>query len=433
MKTMTSIFVSVIMMMLTTNAFAQVGDATSISGPTSVCANSTAVYSTPPIDSATSYMWNVPAGATITTGYGTNVVTIQFGTSSGQVMVFGQNGTSFGNGVSLDVTVNAAPSVTITIVDQDICAGEITTLTATGTGTSFVWSGTTLTTSSVTVTPAATTTYTVTASNSNGCTASANITVNVHALPNVSLNFTEDHACTDVNSVLLTGGYPTGGDYSCSTPNVVWNGTTIHPPVIGAGTWTITYTVTDMYGCSGSADDLFTVYGVPEVMFRNIPGPVTTNSTSVDLNNFVQPQGGVFEGPGTSAGSSILDFAKAGEGTHMLTYTYTHPISGCSASQIQYVTITKGSDNGTNGVEDAIFGAISIYPNPASDVLNISDMNQSINSIVIVDMIGKVVYSTNTNSETITVDVSTFNTGTYFITFINVDGFSSTQKFMKVD
>ncbi len=431
MKTTITICVG-IMIMITTNVFAQVGDATSISGPTSVCANTSAVYSTPPITEATSYMWNIPAGASITSGYGTNVVIIQFGATSGDIVVFGQNGNILGNPSSIHVTVNSAPTVTVAANPTDICAGASTTLTASGAGTSFVWSGSIMTTSSsITVNPTATTPYTVTVTGSNGCTASGSVTVNVHTAPSVVLNFIEDNACTDVNSVLLSGGYPANGTYSCSTPNVVFSGNTIHPPIVGPGTWTITYTVMDMYGCTGSATDMFTVNPIPEVMFNNISGSLNVNSTPVDLNNFVRPQGGIFSGPGIEDGSSMLDFAKAGEGTHMLTYTYTHPISGCSASQIQYVTITKGTGD-TNGIGDVTFDAISIYPNPANNVLNIS-MNQGINSIVIVDMIGKVVYSTEVNSETITVDVSTFNTGTYFITFINVDGFSSTQKFMKVE
>lgn len=429
---MKKLIVIIVSVMMTLASFAQVpADAGAISGNVNVCANSIAIYSVGAITNATSYLWVVPPGATITSGYGTNVIIVQLGTSSGDVIVFGQNGNILGNASSLHVNVNAAPMVSVGASPTDICAGSSTTLTANGSGiASFAWSGTTATTSSVTVNPTATTPYTVTVTGSNGCTASGSVTVNVHALPNVTLNLIEDNACTDVNSVLLTGGYPTGGIYSCTSPNVVFGGNTIHPPIVGPGTWNITYTVTDMYGCSGSATDMFTVNPVPAVMFNNIPGPVTTNSTPIDLNNVVMPGGGEFSGPGITPGSSILDFESAGVGTHMLTYTYTHPITGCSASQIQYITVF-----GSVGIDDvtATVDAIVMYPNPAIDYLKLDGISEEIINMQIVDLMGKVVYSTPVNTKDMTIMVAEFHPGIYTIIFTNADGFSVSKQFIKVE
>ncbi len=418
---MKNIIVFVVSVMMTFASFGQIpADAGAISGSANVCANSTASYSVGVIANATSYLWVIPNGAAIVSGYGSNSIMVKMGTSSGDVIVFGQNGNILGNPSSLNVTVNAAPTISVNASPTDICAGSVTTLTANGSGiASFAWSGTTATTASVTVNPTATTTYTVTVTGNNSCVASGNVTVNVHAAPNVTLNLVEDNVCTDVNSVLLAGGYPTGGTYSCSSPNVIFGGTTVHPPIIGAGTYVITYTVTDMYGCSASSSDLFTVNPVPAVMFNNIPGPVTTSSTPIDLNNVVMPQGGEFSGPGTTPGSSILNFESAGAGTHMLTYTYTHPITGCSASQIQYVTIVEDSTgNNTIGINETTDNKhISLYPNPTNGIVNIS-VEGNVIDIQLFDLTGNLMYSYVGE----TIDLTSVPTGLYLIKVITEGG-----------
>lgn len=433
MKTTIKIFVSIIMMMLATSTFAQVGDATTINGPTSACANTSAVYSTPPITNATSYMWTIPAGASITTGYGTNVITVQFGTTSGQIMVFGQNGNQFGNGASLNVTVNTAPSVTATATPTDICAGTSTTLTASGLGiSSFAWTGLGAT-NPITVNPATSTTYTVTATGTNGCTSSTSVSVNVHTSPNVMLNLTQDHACTDENTVLLSGGYPTGGTYSCAAPNIIFGGTTIHPAITGVGTWNITYTVNDPYGCSASATDLFTVYGVPEIIFNTISGSYTTSSTPVDLINFVQPTGGVFSGPGVSG--TIFDPKVADTGTHMIEYTITHPISGCSATQVQWIYVSEGTGNNTNGVEDVHNAVNKIsFPNPVGNSIRLDNIDiQNIKRIEIFTMDGTMEYAVVPSSTTTTIDLSGLKNGIYVLRFVDVDGASVAKRIMKTE
>jgi len=348
---MKQIFFLVVSALIALTSAAQVpADAGAIAGLTNVCANSSANYAVATISGATTYMWTLPAGATITSGYGTSNIAVQFGTTSGDIMVFGGNSSGYGNGSSIHVTVNTAPSVTVSATPASICAGMSTTLTASSTANSYSWS-TGANGSSIQVAPTASTMYTVTVSNSSGCQGTGSVNVTVHQLPNVTLNLTENSACQDMNSVVLAGGYPVGGTYSSSGEDIVYGGTTIYPPVNNPNTWTIMYTVTDQYGCTGSASDLFTINPLPVVTFDNIGGSVTTNSPSVDLNNYVEPDGGVFDGPTGSINGHLFSFSAAGPGTHMLTYTYVHPISGCSASQIQYVTIADGGTS--TGIEES--------------------------------------------------------------------------------
>lgn len=414
------IFLVVSAFIALTSAAQVPADAGAIAGLTNVCAGSSVNYAVATISGATTYMWTLPAGATITSGYGTSNITVIFGSSSGDIMVFGGNSSGYGNGSSIHVTVNTAPTVTVSATPANICAGMSTTLTASSTATSYSWS-TGANGSSIQVNPNATTTYTVTVSNSSGCQGTGSVNVNVHQLQNVTLNLTENSACQDMNSVVLAGGYPVGGTYSSSGDDIVYGGTTIYPPVNNPNTWVITYTVTDQYGCTGSASDLFTINDIPVVTFDNIGGSLTTSSPDVDLNNYVEPDGGVFDGPTGSINGHLFSFSAAGPGTHMLTYTYVHPISGCSASQIQYVTITDGGTS--TGIEE-------VQPSSTSDciVLQNGELNVGANrGVKIFTFQGQQVFESNME----TINLNDYPDGMYIIQVITPDGTMISRRVMK--
>ena len=63
-----------------------------ISRPTPVCPNTAGlVYSVSPVANATSYNWSLPAGWVITSGAGTNTITVTSGTVAGNVSVSASN------------------------------------------------------------------------------------------------------------------------------------------------------------------------------------------------------------------------------------------------------------------------------------------------------------------------------------------------------
>jgi|GEM_PF-1581600 len=79
----------------------------SISGPVSVCANQNGVgYSISPVNGATSYQWTVPSGATIASGQNTTSVSVNFGTTAGNVKV------RSGNACGYSVYRNKAIAIT---------------------------------------------------------------------------------------------------------------------------------------------------------------------------------------------------------------------------------------------------------------------------------------------------------------------------------
>ncbi len=71
---------------------------------------------------------------------------------------------------------------------------------------------------------------------------------------------------------------------------------------------------------------------------------------------------------------------------------------------------------------------LSILPNPASDYVSITSKNAKLLTIVIVDVLGRLIYTeTNINSESKTIDMSAFTKGLYFLTINN----SITKKIIK--
>lgn len=396
-----------------------------ISGNPILCQNASATFSTSTIPYATSYIWSVPTGAFIVSGQGTPMITVNFtGANSGNVAVFGQNTCGSGQASFLAVSVNQAPNVTITSPNPNLCAGTSTSLTATGTGTTFLWS-TGETSQTIIVAPAITTNYSVLATGVSGCSTTATITITVQTAPSVSLTLVQDNFCTDVNSALLSGGSPAGGSY---TGTGIFYGTTVYPPIVGVGTYLVTYTYTNAFGCSATATDLLTINPVPAVMFTNVTTGVRTDTPAFDLMSYVSPTGGIFSGPGMIG--SFFHPAMAGSGTHMISYTYTHPITGCSATQIQYIPV---GPLGLDEISVAI-NAIDIFPNPAINQLNLRGIDtKEIQSIRIVNVLGKVVYATKAVTHDMHIDISAYAAGMYIISFTDTEGISLGKRFMKME
>jgi len=75
---------------------------------TGLCSTTGVVYTAVPVAGAVSYLWTVPAGATIVSGQGTNSITVDYGSfNTGAVTVAAQNGC--GNGSARSLTVTGAP------------------------------------------------------------------------------------------------------------------------------------------------------------------------------------------------------------------------------------------------------------------------------------------------------------------------------------
>lgn len=80
------------------------------------------------------------------------------------------------------------------------------------------------------------------------------------------------------------------------------------------------------------------------------------------------------------------------------------------------------------GVDDFDATSFAIYPNPATDQLTIETQDENITSVLVVDVVGKVLYSEeNLSSTNKNIDISTFSEGIYFVNINN----SITKKIIK--
>ncbi|MFT5237386.1 MAG: hypothetical protein ACI9M9_000978 [Flavobacteriaceae bacterium] len=80
------------------------------------------------------------------------------------------------------------------------------------------------------------------------------------------------------------------------------------------------------------------------------------------------------------------------------------------------------------GINDTNFEGLSIYPNPASSVLNISNAENS--TIEVYNILGQILYTKNDISIEEQIQVSQFTTGTYFVKITNGNAVK-TIKFIK--
>ncbi|MCW3083229.1 MAG: hypothetical protein JWP12_595 [Bacteroidetes bacterium] len=291
--------------------------------------------------------------------------------------VTGTDGNGCINTASTTVTVNTLPTVTASADLSTVCAGNNVTLTGGG-ATSYTW--TTGVTDGVPFAPAATDTYTVTGTDGNGCTNTATTTVTVNTLPTVTASADLSTVCAG-NNVTLTGGGATS--YTWTT------GVTDGVPFAPTATDTYTVTGTDASGCSNTATTTVTVNTLPAVDVTFTSGTVCVYNAALTLSG-ATPAGGTWSGNGVSGTS--FDPATAGVGMSLITYSYTD-VNGCANTDTTSINVDVCT--GIAAANASTIQDITVYPNPASGMVNISVNNANFTQLLIniVDIQGKEVYN----------------------------------------
>jgi hypothetical protein len=143
-----------------------------ISGPTIICSGLSATYSVTNDPLASSYIWYLPNGWSGSSS--TNSISTIAG-SSGIFTVIANNVCGYSSPEqTLNVTVNATPTLAIYSSNPVLCIGQTATITATGAGSYTFNPGGPVT--SIVVSPTITTIYTILGDNANGCTSSTTFT-----------------------------------------------------------------------------------------------------------------------------------------------------------------------------------------------------------------------------------------------------------------
>ena len=176
------------------------------------------IYSISSVSGATIYTWAVPSGASIAGGQGTTSITVNWGATSGNVMVTPANANGCTGILSSQaVTVNPTLSCSVSPSSAAICAGgsQIFTVTpSSGTpGYTYLW-GDGSTGTSITTNTAGT--YSVTVTDSKGCSTTCSATLTVNPTPTI-FNVTGGGAYCAGGSGVAVGldGSQSGGTTNC--------------------------------------------------------------------------------------------------------------------------------------------------------------------------------------------------------------------------
>ena len=184
----------------------------------------------------------------------------------------------------------------------------------------------------VTVDAAGTYVFTWTEDN-NGCTDSDNVTVVFNTLPAVSFTGLDVQYCINQTTPVPLTGTPAGGTFS----GLGISGNSFVPSIAGVGTIFITYTYTDVNGCTDSETQGVDVNGLPVVSFTGLaPAYCEDDATAYTLTG--APTGGTFAGLGITGNDFIP--VDAGSGIRTIEYTYVDPF-GCTSFDEQQVTVNE--------------------------------------------------------------------------------------------
>ncbi|MBP7849977.1 MAG: T9SS type A sorting domain-containing protein [Lentimicrobiaceae bacterium] len=171
-------------------------------------------------------------------------------------------------------------------------------------------------------------TYSVTDDCGNSITVDHVITI-LNTYPGVTCH-SDTSVCINYPPFKLFGGLPLGGVYS--GPGVV-NGW-FYPVQAGVGIHNVTYTYTDVYGCSNSCVTRITVLDIPIVTCPTSMEACVSDPAFVLAGGL--PLGGTYSGPGVNLGQ--FNPATAGVGTQAVVYTYTAS-NGCTSACSFTITV----------------------------------------------------------------------------------------------
>jgi gliding motility-associated-like protein len=291
-----------------------------VNTPPAICGGGSATLTATPSTGGGTYSWS-PGGATA------QVISVSPGSTTTYTVTYTLSGCS-ATGTSV-VTVNTAPTVSISPASSTICSGQSSTLTATPSvgGGSYSWAPGGATTTSITVSPGTTTTYTVTYTLS-GCSGTATRTITVNSTPTVSVN-TPAAICAGSSASLTATPSAGGGTYSWAPGGATTQTISVSP--VSTTTYTVTYTLA---GCSGTGTRTVTVNTVPTVSISPATSTICAGQSST-LTATPSAGGGTYSWAPGGATTAAITVSPAGTTTYTVTYT----LAGCVGTNTRTITV----------------------------------------------------------------------------------------------
>ena len=161
------------------------------------------------------------------------------------------------NNDSINVVVNSLPTTNAGL-DDTICLGQTTTLTATG-GVNYVWDNGIIT-NTMDVTPLTTKTYIVTSYSAEGCSSLDSVIVIVNTLPLANAGIDKQICLNDSVMIIANPGF------SYIWSNGITNDTIYVKPIASEQ---VKVTVTDLNNCQNFDSVFVTVNTLPSITYSN--------------------------------------------------------------------------------------------------------------------------------------------------------------------
>ncbi len=349
-----------------------------ITGPPNVCRNGSGyVYQVAPIPYATSYNWSLPAGATITSGAGTDSITVSFSGSAvpGNITV---------SGISVCGTGGTSPAFAVTVIPQPVpvvagppsaCINSSGNIYSTEAGMSgYTWTlstGGSITagagTNSITVTWITTGNQTVSVSytNATGCSAVTPTVypVTVVALPVPAITGPNVVCANAANIVYTTEPGMAGYNWAVSIGGTIVSGAGTNAITVlwpYAGNRTVSVSYTNPTGCMTVTPTVYNVTvnpaAVPTIGSSNNP---CINSTN---NQYITNAGMLNYSWNVSPGGTLV----SGQGTNTINVTW-------NAIGNQWVSVSYTNTFGCAAVSPTVYNLfVNPLPNAAGPVTGIS-------------------------------------------------------------
>lgn len=295
---------------------------------------------------------------------------------------------------TVTVTVNQLPIVNAG-ADFDVCEGFDITLAGQGADT-YTWTNGVI--NNTPFEPTQTATYIVTGTDINGCFKNDTITVTFHPTPVVSAGPDLD-LCQGIEHTLSGTGAQT---YNWT------NGITNGQPFIPInGIYTVTGT--DVHGCVGTDDMKITLHNVMASVFAN--GGTLSAGTMVDMTaqwincsdmSIVQGETDVFFEPAHGGNYAII---------------IQDNVYGCidtsNCVDVQFLE-----------VDEMATAELTVYPVPTNGKVTIASSGTIIERVELIDILGKVLKTTAPNTLQTELDLSAYESNTFFLRVYRADKMS---------
>jgi hypothetical protein len=329
-------------------------------------------------------------------GFGTHVFSVNVSSPNGG----SDNNLSNNNNIQNFSIVN---NLNVTAPSQTICQGGSIYIVASG-ATNYTWS-TGANTQGVTLGPNLTTVYTVTGT-TGICTAQRTITLTVQTTPTLSIDKTE--VCLGQTATVTASG----------ADNYIWSG--------GAGSSssiTVNLTAPAIYTLTGSTSAGCFTSQVFNINVNPLP-TVTVSASYVSCatcsDAIITATGSGGTGtysylwtPGSSTGQILTN---AGVGCYTVTIS-----DGFSCSKVDSACVSF--DTGIlHYLSDNV--GIRIQPNPTEGEFTITTKINGLKTIEIVDAIGRTINVSKTADSSLTLNLSNYNGGIYYVKVTSEKSFS---------